>query len=88
MLFRFLLNVKVTEFNKSCPNISSEFFSNNKVISSETHTFSRVTIRLLNSRTVNVKFLTFFWSVPMVTYSFSCLYTKSSYKNVNKKSLC
>jgi hypothetical protein len=60
MLFRFLLNVKVTEFNKSCPNISSEFFSNNKVISSETHTFSRVTIRLLNSRTVNVKFLTFF----------------------------
>jgi hypothetical protein len=46
-----------------------------------------ITIRLLNSRTVNVKFLTFFWSVPMVTYIFSCLYTKSSYKYANKKSL-
>jgi hypothetical protein len=43
-------------------------------------------IRLLNSRTVSVKFLNFLWSVPMVTYLFSCLYTKSSYKNVNKKS--
>jgi hypothetical protein len=31
--------------------------------------------------------LDFFWSVPMVSYIFSCLYTKSSYKNVNKKSL-
>jgi hypothetical protein len=46
-----------------------------------------VTIRLLNSRTVSVKILNFLWSVPMVTYLFSCLYTKSSYKNVNNKSV-
>jgi hypothetical protein len=45
------------------------------------------TIRLLNSRTVSVKILNFLWSVPMVTYLFSCLYTKSSYKNVNNKSV-
>jgi hypothetical protein len=44
-------------------------------------------IRLLNSRTVSVKFCIFLWSVPMVRYLFSCLYTKSSYKNVKKKSL-
>jgi hypothetical protein len=50
-------------------------------------TNSVIYFRLLNSRTVSGKFLTFFWSIPMVTYSFSCLYTKSSYKNVNKKSL-
>jgi hypothetical protein len=44
------------------------------------------TIHLLNSRAVSVKFLTFFWSVLMVSYLFSCLYTKFSYKKVNKKS--
>jgi hypothetical protein len=31
--------------------------------------FTYATIRLLNSRTVTVKFLTFFWNVPTVTYS-------------------